>query len=142
MEAAPFASWARAQTAAAPGDTAYCLGGVHRYTNATSTCTSGTAAVEAIVLSKSGTAGRAKVAPMVRDFAPILSNEGWARRVPRVPKQLGVDEKSIRKGSRFATIAANRSSSGTLQRPMASQAMPSSPLRLPQYVTSSFHTCV
>ena len=55
--AAPFASWARAQTAAAPGDTVYFRGGVYRYTDATSTCTSGTATVNAVVLNKSGTAG-------------------------------------------------------------------------------------
>ena len=56
-EAAPFASWARAQTAAAPGDTVYFRGGVYRYTDATSTCTSGTATVNAVVLDKSGTSG-------------------------------------------------------------------------------------
>jgi hypothetical protein len=56
-EAAPFASWARAQTAAAPGDTVYFRGGVYRYKDATSTCTSGTATVNAVVLSKSGTLG-------------------------------------------------------------------------------------
>jgi Right handed beta helix region len=55
--AAPFASWARAQTAAAPGDTVYFRGGRYAYTAATSTCTSGTATVSAIVLNKSGTAG-------------------------------------------------------------------------------------
>jgi Right handed beta helix region len=55
--AAPFASWARAQTAAAPGDTVYFRGGTYAYTGATSTCTSGTATVNAVVLSKSGTAG-------------------------------------------------------------------------------------
>jgi hypothetical protein len=32
---------------------------------------------------------------------------GLARREPLVPKQLGLDEKSIRKGSRFATIATD-----------------------------------
>src|SRR5579862_5386269 len=52
--AAPFASWARAQTAAAAGDTVYFRGGTYRFTDATSTCTSGTATVNAVVLSKSG----------------------------------------------------------------------------------------
>ncbi len=56
-EAAPFGSWARAQTAAAPGDTVYFRAGVYKYTDATSTCSSGTATVNAVVLSKSGTSG-------------------------------------------------------------------------------------
>ena len=55
--AAPFGSWARAQTAANPGDTVYFRGGLYRYTDATSTCTSATATVNAVVLSKSGTSG-------------------------------------------------------------------------------------
>ena len=56
--AAPFASWARAQTAAAPGDTVYFRGGTYRYTTATSTCGGSTSAtVDAVVLSKSGTSG-------------------------------------------------------------------------------------
>jgi MYXO-CTERM domain-containing protein len=54
--AAPFASWAQAQTAAAPGDTVYFRGGTYAFTDATSTCTSPTATVNAVVLSKSGTA--------------------------------------------------------------------------------------
>jgi Right handed beta helix region len=56
-EAAPFASWARAQSAAGPGDTVYFRGGVYRYKDATSVCSSGTATVNAVVLNKSGTAG-------------------------------------------------------------------------------------
>jgi MYXO-CTERM domain-containing protein len=56
-EAAPFASWARAQTAVAAGDTVYFRGGTYKYTDATSTCTSTTATVDSIVLSKSGTSG-------------------------------------------------------------------------------------
>jgi MYXO-CTERM domain-containing protein len=55
--AAPFASWARAQTAAAAGDTVYFRGGTYAYTAATSTCASMTATVNAVVLSKSGTSG-------------------------------------------------------------------------------------
>src|SRR5436190_22351851 len=58
-EAAPFASWAKAQTAAAPGDTVYFRGGRYRYTQATADCGGSTsAAVNAIVLSKSGTADK------------------------------------------------------------------------------------
>jgi len=54
---APFASWAQAQTAAAAGDTVYFRGGTYKYTDATSTCTSTGATVNAVVLSKSGTSG-------------------------------------------------------------------------------------
>jgi hypothetical protein len=56
-ESAPFGSWGRAQTAAAPGDTVYFRGGVYKYKDATSTCASPTATVDAVVLSKSGTSG-------------------------------------------------------------------------------------
>jgi hypothetical protein len=56
-QAAPFASWARAQTAAVPGDTVYFRGGIYKYTTATSTCTSGTATVNAVILNKSGAPG-------------------------------------------------------------------------------------
>jgi hypothetical protein len=56
-QAAPFASWARAQTAATAGDTVYFRGGTYPYSDATSTCASTTATVNAIVLSKSGTSG-------------------------------------------------------------------------------------
>ena len=56
--AAPFATWGRAQTAAAAGDTVYFRGGTYKITTATQTCGgSTTATVDAIVLSKSGTAG-------------------------------------------------------------------------------------
>lgn len=55
--AAPFASWARAQTAAAAGDTVYFRGGTYKYTDATSTCSGTSATVDSVVLSKSGTAG-------------------------------------------------------------------------------------
>ena len=54
-QAAPFASWARAQTAAAPGDTVYFRGGKYAYTDATSTCMTAMSTINAIVLSKSGT---------------------------------------------------------------------------------------
>jgi hypothetical protein len=56
-QSAPFASWARAQTAAAAGDTVYFRAGTYRYTDATSNCTSTGATVNAVVLSKSGTSG-------------------------------------------------------------------------------------
>jgi pectate lyase-like protein len=55
--AAPFATWARAQTAAAAGDTVYFRGGTYKYTTATNTCGSTTSTVDAVVLSKSGTSG-------------------------------------------------------------------------------------
>jgi hypothetical protein len=55
--AAPFASWAQAQTAASPGDTVYFRGGTYTYTTSTTTCGGDTGAlVAAVVLSKSGTA--------------------------------------------------------------------------------------
>jgi MYXO-CTERM domain-containing protein len=56
-QAAPFASWARAQTAVAPGDTVYFRGGTYKYTAATSSCGSPTSTVDSVVLSKSGTSG-------------------------------------------------------------------------------------
>jgi len=56
---APFATWGRAQTAAAAGDTVYFRGGTYKYTTATSTCGgSTTATINAVVLSKSGTSGK------------------------------------------------------------------------------------
>ena len=56
-ESAPFATWARAQTAASAGDTVYFRGGRYAFTDATSTCSSTSATVNAITLSKSGTSG-------------------------------------------------------------------------------------
>ena len=56
--AAPFASWAKAQSAAAAGDTVYFRGGRYKYSDATGTCGGSTSAtVNAVVLSKSGTSG-------------------------------------------------------------------------------------
>jgi hypothetical protein len=56
-EAAPFASWDKAQSAAMPGDTVYFRGGRYKYSAATSDCGGNTSAsVNAIVLSKSGAA--------------------------------------------------------------------------------------
>ncbi|MGI5149416.1 right-handed parallel beta-helix repeat-containing protein [Plantactinospora sp. CA-294935] len=56
-QAAPWASIARAQTAAQPGDTVYFRGGTYAYTRANSSCTSQTARVDAITLSKNGSSG-------------------------------------------------------------------------------------
>ena len=56
-ESAPFATWDRAQTAASPGDTVYFRGGRYAFTGATSTCSSTSATVNAVILSKSGTSG-------------------------------------------------------------------------------------
>jgi hypothetical protein len=56
-EAAPFATWEKAQTTAAPGDTVYFRGGRYVYTTAISACTGTSATVDSVVLSKSGTSG-------------------------------------------------------------------------------------
>ncbi|MGR6919360.1 right-handed parallel beta-helix repeat-containing protein [[Actinomadura] parvosata] len=56
-QAAPFASIARAQAAAQPGDTVYLRGGTYTYTSANSACSSPTARVDAITLNRSGSAG-------------------------------------------------------------------------------------
>ncbi|TDC85081.1 carbohydrate-binding protein [Micromonospora sp. KC606] len=56
-QAAPWASIARAQTAAQPGDTVYLRGGTYAYTRANSSCASRTARVDAITLNKSGSSG-------------------------------------------------------------------------------------
>jgi Pel9A-like, right handed beta helix region len=56
-QAAPWASIAHAQSVAAAGDTVYFRGGTYSYTTATTSCTSQTATVNAIVLSKSGSSG-------------------------------------------------------------------------------------
>ena len=56
-QAAPWASIARAQTAAQPGDTVYFRGGTYAYTRATTACASQTARVDAITLNKSGSSG-------------------------------------------------------------------------------------
>lgn len=56
-QAAPWASIARAQTAAKPGDTVYFRGGRYAYTGANSACSSQTARVDAITLNKSGGSG-------------------------------------------------------------------------------------
>ena len=57
LKAAPFASWAKAQSVAAAGDTVYFRGGRYKYTDATKTCTSTSDTVNAVVLNKSGASG-------------------------------------------------------------------------------------
>jgi hypothetical protein len=54
---APWHTIARAQSAAAPGDTIYLRGGRYAYSAATSACASRTAVVDAVTLSKSGSEG-------------------------------------------------------------------------------------
>ncbi|WP_086664566.1 right-handed parallel beta-helix repeat-containing protein [Lentzea kentuckyensis] len=56
-QAAPWATIARAQTAAKAGDTVYFRGGRYAYTRATSACSGQTGRVSAIVLNKSGASG-------------------------------------------------------------------------------------
>jgi hypothetical protein len=56
-QAAPWASIARAQTAAQAGDTVYFRGGTYAYSRANTACSSRTARVDAITLSKSGGSG-------------------------------------------------------------------------------------
>jgi hypothetical protein len=54
---APFATWAKGQTAASAGDTVFFRAGVYYYTKATTNCTGQTATVNTVVLNKSGTSG-------------------------------------------------------------------------------------
>lgn len=54
---APWKTIAKAQSAAAAGDTVYFRAGTYAYTAATTSCSSQTAVVDAITLSKSGTSG-------------------------------------------------------------------------------------
>jgi MYXO-CTERM domain-containing protein len=54
---APFASFAEAQNAASGGDIVYFRGGTYPYTQATGTCSGQTGTVNAITLTKSGSAG-------------------------------------------------------------------------------------
>lgn len=56
-QAAPWASIARAQTAARAGDTVYLRGGTYAFARANSGCSSQTARVDAITLNKSGSSG-------------------------------------------------------------------------------------
>jgi hypothetical protein len=57
-EAAPFGTWARAQTAAAPGDTVYFRKGTYKFATALATCKSPTDIINAVALTKSGTSGK------------------------------------------------------------------------------------
>lgn len=54
---APWASFARAQAVAQPGDTVYFRGGTYTYSHADTGCASQTARVDAVTLDKSGTPG-------------------------------------------------------------------------------------
>jgi MYXO-CTERM domain-containing protein len=56
-ESAPFASVVKANAVAVAGDTVYIRGGTYKITDGTNSCTSETSTVDAIALSKSGTAG-------------------------------------------------------------------------------------
>ena len=56
--AAPWASFARAQSVAAPGDTIYFRGGTYRFTRGVNACASRTSVVDAFLLDKSGAAGK------------------------------------------------------------------------------------
>lgn len=57
-ESAPWASFAHAQSSVAAGDTVYFRAGTYAYTAGTSTCSSDTATINAIELTKSGSAGK------------------------------------------------------------------------------------
>ena len=56
-QAAPWATIAHAQSVAAAGDTIYFRAGTYSYAAGTTTCSSQTATINAIVLNKSGTSG-------------------------------------------------------------------------------------
>ncbi|MFF3445375.1 DUF1565 domain-containing protein [Streptosporangium sp. NPDC002721] len=56
-QAAPWASIARAQAAARPGDTVYLRGGTYAHTRANGNCAGQTARADAITLNRSGTSG-------------------------------------------------------------------------------------
>src|SRR5512138_745496 len=56
-EGAPWGSIAQAQSNAVAGDTIFVRGGTYPITAGTNTCTSQTSTVNAIALTKSGTAG-------------------------------------------------------------------------------------
>jgi hypothetical protein len=55
--AAPWATIAHAQSVAAAGDTVYFRGGTYAYTKGTTSCSSQTATIDGVTLSKSGTSG-------------------------------------------------------------------------------------
>jgi hypothetical protein len=55
---APFASWAKAQTAVSAGDTVLFRAGTYTYTKAIGSCSGQTGSVNAVALDKSGTSGK------------------------------------------------------------------------------------
>jgi len=79
-EAAPFASMTKSQSVAAAGDTVYFKGGSYLFDKGTTTCSSGTATISGVVLSKSGSAGNlikywaAPGEKPVFDFSGILDS--------------------------------------------------------------------
>ena len=56
-QSAPWKTIAHAQSVVTAGDTVYFRGGTYSYTTSTTSCTSQTAVVDAITLSKSGSSG-------------------------------------------------------------------------------------
>ncbi len=55
---APWASFAKAQRVALPGDTVYFRGGTYRFIKGANACASRTSVVDAVLLDKSGSAGK------------------------------------------------------------------------------------
>lgn len=75
-EAAPVASFSKAQQLAQPGDTVLVRGGTYAFSKGTTTCSSGTATISGVVLDKSGTSGK-----LINYFAypgevPVLDFDG------------------------------------------------------------------
>jgi hypothetical protein len=90
--AAPFASWARAQTAVAAGDTVYFRGGTYKYTQATSTCGGSTSAkIAAVVLNKSGVAGKLINYVAYPGETPIFDFSGISDKNSYNCRQIGVN---------------------------------------------------
>ena len=88
---APFASWARAQTAAAAGDTVYFRGGTYRYTEATSACGGSTSArIAAVVLNKSGLSGKPISYVAYQGETPIFDFSGITDKNSYNCRQIGV----------------------------------------------------
>ena len=92
--AAPFASWAHAQSVVKPGDTVYFRGGTYTYTDATSTCASQTSSISDVVLTVSGTAGN-----MINYFAypgetPVFDFSGVNDTAKYSCRQIGVNVKA------------------------------------------------
>jgi hypothetical protein len=90
--AAPFASWARAQSAAAAGDVVYFRGGTYKYTAATSTCGGSTSAkISAVVLSKSGSSGSPISYEAYPGENPLFDFSGITDTSKYNCRQIGVD---------------------------------------------------